>query len=71
MLETSLLFAGFPGDLAGSLHKEGPSFGSLRGGSVLNGVLEEGKGKAVIIPLCLISLMQMSLGSGEEGGTGV
>lgn len=37
----------------------------------MNGVLEEGNRRAVIIPLHLISLTQTSLGSGEEGGGGV
>lgn len=49
----------------GSFCKEEPSFGSLRGRSFLNGVLEEGNRRAVIIPLYLISL---SLGSQEEEG---
>lgn len=48
------------------------SFRSLHGGSFLNGVLGEGNRRAVIITLCLISLMQMSLGSEEEdGGVGI
>lgn len=58
-----------PRYLVGLLRKEEPSFGSLCGGSFLNGIfLEEGNRRAVIISLCLISLMQMSNGSGEEEG---
>lgn len=36
------------------------------GGSFLNVVLEEGNRRAVIIPLCLISLMQMSWEAGKK-----
>lgn len=51
-----------------TVRKNSPS-GSLHGGSFLNGVVKEGNRRAVIIPLCLFSLMQM--GSREEGGVDI
>lgn len=49
--------------------RRNPPSGGLHGGSFLNGVVEERNRRAVIIPLCLFSLMQM--GSREEGGVDI